>query len=219
MKYNGFFMIFVVCASVTLGIFAFHKKKEMYVNSTENPTENVIAGHSVMNPDYQLIEGEQDIGGDFVLTNHEGNEVNTETYRNEGKHLLIFFGFSHCPQMCPQALGTLSMVLRDIEGIQSLKKQIKVFFVTLDPSRDDVKRLSEFHKEFHPDIEMLTGDEGYLKSLRDKYKVFAQRLSEDEDYDINHSGVIYVMSPSGKIVAFMSATDTKVSMITKIKRL
>ena len=195
--------IFIVVASV------------IYINKSEKSLKNAT-GISSGSENYKIIG--KDIGSDFVLVNHNGYKVSSAQDRKNGKYVIVFFGFSHCPKMCPEALEKFSEILNEMKD--SEREKIKFYFITLDPERDDINRLNEFSKEFSSHINMLTGNADILLNLKESFKVYANKDSnEKENYDINHSGFVYFMNLEGKISSLLNYKDDKDKLLKKIRKL
>lgn len=104
----------------------------------------------------------------FTLTAHTGVEVSLADYR--GDPVLLFFGFTHCPDVCPMTLSRLSRILGDL-GEEAV--DVRVLLVTVDPERDTPAVLAEYVKQFGPRVTGLTGDSGALRRIREEYGVYA----------------------------------------------
>ncbi|WP_333023321.1 SCO family protein [Wolbachia endosymbiont of Pentidionis agamae] len=139
-----------------------------------------------------------DIGGHFSLTNHNGNLVHTSDFTN--KYMLVFFGFSSCKRICPMHLGIISEALTKLD--QKLNEKLQVLFVTVDPKRDSVEKLRDFQQQFDSRIIMLTGDKDEIDKIALKYKVYVSNTANNEE--INHSSIIYLISPNGEYVTHFS---------------
>jgi protein SCO1/2 len=149
------------------------------------------------------------IGGDFTLTDHDGNEFSSDMMK--GKMSLVYFGFTFCPDICPTSLQKLTNVLTTLD-----KYQIDVLpiFITVDPSRDTKELLKEYLGHFHPKFLGLTGAEKDIYKVADLYKVFyakAEGADEAGDkYMIDHSSFIYLMDKNGKYLKhFYMVTKTE----------
>lgn len=140
---------------------------------------------------------ESSIGGRFIMQEPGGKIVKDEDFR--GKFMLIFFGYTFCPDICPTALGTVAEAMNQI-GTESDK--LVPIFVTLDPERDTPVRLGEFVKHFHPRMIGLTGSAEMLSRLTKGYKVTYRKVpagkDDPENYLIDHSAGLYLMDPEGK---------------------
>lgn len=135
-------------------------------------------------------------GGDFALTAHTGNRVRVSDY--QGKAVVLFFGYSHCPDICAPTLVRLAGVLKQL-GPDAAR--VQVLFVTVDPKRDTVERLAAFVPRFHPAILGLTGTEQEIGRIARDYKIAYQHnpKSTADNVLIDHSGGMLVKDPKGKL--------------------
>lgn len=132
------------------------------------------------------------IGGAFQLVDAEGKVWKDRDFR--GKPMLVYFGYSYCPDICPKALSHLTEAVEKLGG----GKIIQPLFITLDPERDTPENLKTFAQNFHQDIIMLRGSKSEIDQVIKAYRVHAARASEDkENYDIDHSSLIYLMDKDG----------------------
>ncbi len=138
------------------------------------------------------------IGGTFSLTNQHGEVVTDSQFR--GRLMLVFFGFSECPDICPVAMLTITNVLN---RMGSKAADIAPIFITLDPERDTPARLAEWVGAFHPSVTALTGSQQALTELVAAYKAYAAKQSPDAEgnYRVDHSGFIYLMGRDGRYLA------------------
>ncbi len=159
--------------------------------------------------------GAELIGGDFNLTNHHGKKVSLQTYR--GKYLLVFFGFTHCPSVCPLGLQTMSAVTK---RLGKLANEIQILFITVDPERDDEKRLKSFVEKFDANIIGLRGSPTSTQEITDRYRAYFKKINVSADdpetnYLMDHGSVIYLMSKEGKYLAHF-ASENGVNSIKEI---
>ncbi len=134
------------------------------------------------------------IGGDFALINQDGQLIRSSDLQY--KYKLIFFGFSSCKRICPMHLGIISEALAKLDS--SIHQKLQTIFITIDPERDSVEKLKEFHQQFDDRIQMLTGTKKEIDQIILKYKVYVGKAAGEEE--INHSSIIFLMSPDGKYV-------------------
>lgn len=142
--------------------------------------------------------GEADIRADFRLTDQAGTERTPEDFR--GRWLLILFGFTHCPDICPTGLATMAEVM---DGLGGDAAAVQPLFVTVDPLRDTPEVLAEFVPAFHPSILGLTGSPEAVKSATDAFRIFAERLEDaaaPDGYTMEHSAPMYLFDPQGRFV-------------------
>ena len=143
--------------------------------------------------------GEADIRSQFSLTNHEGQSVTEGDYA--GRWQLVFFGFTHCPDICPTTLAYMGTVLDEL-GPKA--ENVAPLFVTVDPTRDTVEILKEYVAAFHPRLIGLTGSEAQVAEAAEAFKVFYERFEEESapaGYLMAHAGHIYLMRPDGRFEA------------------
>ncbi len=149
------------------------------------------------------------IGGPFSLVNHHGQSVSHDDFR--GKYMLIYFGYTYCPDICPMELQIMSDALDQTP--EEILAEINPLFITVDPNRDTVEILAQYVPAFHEKIIGLTGNEEQIKVVNRAYRVYAAKeQSEDPDsYLISHTSYIYLMDRNGEYVThFRSRTDPSV---------
>jgi cytochrome oxidase Cu insertion factor (SCO1/SenC/PrrC family) len=149
----------------------------------------------VQDKDYS---GNAEIGGPFVLTDQYGKKRNSIEF--QGKFMLIYFGYSFCPDVCPTGLQNITSSLN---ALKRDREQIVPIFVTVDPKRDTSDHLKIYASNFHPNFIMLTGTESDINAVSKLYKVYAARSEEganEADYLIDHSTLIYLMDKTGKFL-------------------
>ncbi|TWW64364.1 Protein SCO2 -like protein, mitochondrial [Takifugu flavidus] len=134
--------------------------------------------------------------GDFSLVDHQGQRRTKEDFL--GGWVLLYFGFTHCPDICPDELDKLSAVVAALDRDASLPP-VQPLFITVDPERDDVPALARYVKDFHPRLIGLTGTSEEVKRAGRDYRVYASAGPKDEDgdYIVDHSILIYLISPDG----------------------
>ena len=146
------------------------------------------------------------IGGPFTLVSTNDGNVTDQTYR--GKWLLIFFGYTFCPDACPTALNNISVAL---EKLGADAGKLQPLFVTVDPQRDTREVLAEYLKSFDSRIVGLTGSQDQIDRVVKGYRVYvASQKSEtqsDDNYLVFHSAYIYLMDPQGKFVNVIQGSE------------
>jgi len=138
------------------------------------------------------------IGGPFELTDHTGKTVTDKDYR--GKYMVVFFGYTFCPDVCPTNLSTLASALDMLPPEKA--KQIVPLFISVDNERDTPELLADYVPNFHESIVGLTGTSKQIKDVARAYKSFYAKVnSEDpENYLMDHSAITYLMGPDGKYI-------------------
>jgi len=134
------------------------------------------------------------IGGNFSLINQDGQVIHSSDLKD--KYKLVFFGFSSCKRICPMNLGIISEALARLD--EKTNDKLQTFFITVDPERDNVKRLKEFQQQFDHRIQMLTGEKEKINEVVSKYRVYVNKVGGEEE--INHSSIIYLIDSHGKYV-------------------
>lgn len=136
------------------------------------------------------------VGGPFVLTDQDGNSFSDKDLL--GKYSLIYFGFSRCPDICPDELDKMSQMLNVINKDEQVVVPV---FISCDPFRDTPEVLKDYLAEFHPDIIGLTGSYDDIKAICKAYRVYFSlppNLKPEQDYLVDHSIFFYFMDPEGK---------------------
>lgn len=145
-----------------------------------------------------VTTGTADVGGPFTLTDQNGKTVTDRDFR--GRYMLIYFGYSFCPDVCPTTLGVVAEALQKAGG---KAQRIVPIFITIDPERDTPKVLADYMKAFGPQFIGLTGSPAAIKDVEKKYRVYAaKRPLERGGYGMDHSSVLYLMGPDGKMISF-----------------
>ncbi|XP_066525337.1 protein SCO2 homolog, mitochondrial [Hoplias malabaricus] len=134
--------------------------------------------------------------GDFSLLDHTGQRRTKKDFR--GKWVLMYFGFTHCPDICPDELEKMSSVVNLLDKEPDLP-QVQPLFITVDPERDDVAAMAKYVKDFHPRLIGLTGTPEEVKEAGRAYRVYASAGPKDDDgdYIVDHTIVIYLINPDG----------------------
>lgn len=134
--------------------------------------------------------------GNFSLLDHGGQRRTKKDFL--GSWVLLYFGFTHCPDICPDELDKLSAVVSDLDRDSSLPP-VQPVFITVDPERDDVPALARYVKDFHPRLIGLTGTPEEVKNAGRDYRVYASPGPKDEDgdYIVDHTILIYLVTPDG----------------------
>ncbi|KAJ5594384.1 uncharacterized protein N7459_000592 [Penicillium hispanicum] len=153
--------------------------------------------------------GKPKVGGPFALKDLDGKEFTAEDLK--GKYSFVYFGFTHCPDICPDELDKMAEI---IDKVREETKDDKLFlpvFITCDPARDSPEVLREYLKEFHPGIVGLTGTYEQVKHVCRQYRVYfstPRDVKPGEDYLVDHSIYFYLMDPDNDFVECVGRQDT-----------
>jgi protein SCO1/2 len=154
------------------------------------------------------------VGGPFKLIGTDGQEVTEAAVK--GKYSLFFFGFTFCPDACPTALNTFTLVLSKL-GADADK--IQPVFVSIDPERDKPAVLKEYLTSFDPRIMGLTGTPEEIAETAKKFRVYYARQGEGEFYLMDHSTAIIVMNPDFEYAGVLAGNMQPDEMVTRLKEL
>jgi protein SCO1/2 len=137
-------------------------------------------------------------GKELALTDHNGRHRTLTDFK--GKVVVLFFGFIHCPDVCPTTLAELAQVER---ALGPDAKKMQVLFVTVDPERDTPELLKQYVPSFHPDFLGLYGDAAATARAAKEFKIFFQKQPQaDGGYSMDHSAATYVLDPQGRLRLF-----------------
>jgi protein SCO1/2 len=139
-----------------------------------------------------------DYGKTLELTDQTGRPRRLEDWR--GKVVVLFFGFTHCPDVCPTTLADLSQVMKQL-GPDA--ERVQVLFVTVDPERDTPEVLGKYVGAFDPRFLGLYGDAAATQRAAREFKVFFEKRKSADGYSVDHSGQTYVIDPQGRLRLFV----------------
>jgi protein SCO1/2 len=159
--------------------------------------------------------GTADVGGAFKLVDQTGATRTDKDFR--GRFMLIYFGYSFCPDVCPTTLGVMAQALEKLGD-----RRVVPVFITIDPERDTPKVLADYMKAFGPDFVGLTGSDAAIKDVERKYRVYAVKKEIDPNnpkrgYGMDHSSVLYLMGPDGRMISFYDEAISPDEMAKELK--
>jgi cytochrome oxidase Cu insertion factor (SCO1/SenC/PrrC family) len=139
------------------------------------------------------------IGGPFELVDHTGKRRTDVDFR--GKLLLVYFGFTYCPDICPTDLQAIGLAL---DRLGETGAAVQPLFITLDPDRDTPQHLAEYVALFHPRLIGLSGEAASIQQAARAYRVYYAKVPREDgsDYTVDHSGFIYLMDRAGQYLGF-----------------
>jgi len=137
------------------------------------------------------------VGGPFRLVDQNGEAVTEEALK--GRPSLVFFGFTHCPDICPTTLFDVSEIYK---ALGNDGDKVKAFFVSVDPERDTPAILKEYLSSFDPRLRGLTGDPVAVAAMEKAYRVYSKKIPLDAGgYTMDHTALVYLMDKDGRFVA------------------
>jgi protein SCO1 len=149
------------------------------------------------------------LGGAFALTNQEGKAITDKDFA--GQYRLMYFGYTFCPDVCPNDVGYISRGLADYEKARPDRgARVTPIFITVDPERDDVASIKAFTAAFHPRLVGLTGAPAAIAAVQKAYGIYSKKVatSDPANYLVDHYAVIYLFGPDGTPIAFLPHGST-----------
>jgi protein SCO1/2 len=136
------------------------------------------------------------IGGPFELIDQDGRPVSDRDLK--GRPFLVFFGFTHCPDVCPTTLFEISEILRAL-GPDADK--VNALFVTVDPERDGPAQIKDYLSSFDPHLRGATGDPSAVAAMTKAYRVYVKKVPQGDGYTMDHTAIVYLMDKDGRFIA------------------
>ncbi|KAJ3186678.1 Cu-binding protein [Gaertneriomyces sp. JEL0708] len=190
-----------------VGLLAYFEYEKRQLEAKKEASKNQAAGKPL-------------VGGPFSLVNHDGQPVTDLDFR--GKYMLVYFGYTFCPDVCPEELEKMAKVvdsLREKAGLT--EKDIVPIFISCDPKRDSIDAIKQYVREFHPTFVGLIGTHAQIKRCAKAYRLYysapPRALDDDDvDYLVDHSIFFYLMDRNGRYIAHFGPTDTAEHVTAKI---
>lgn len=154
--------------------------------------------------------------GDFCLLDHTGHRRTKKDFL--GQWVLMYFGFTHCPDICPDELAKMSSVVQLLD--ETNLPSVQPLFITVDPERDDVAAMAKYMTDFHPRLIGLTGTPEEVKEAGRDYRVYASAGPKDEDgdYIVDHTILIYLINPDGLFLDYYNRTKSAMQISKSIRQ-
>jgi protein SCO1/2 len=154
------------------------------------------------------------IGGPFTLTDQSGRTVTDGDFR--GKLMLVYFGYSFCPDVCPTTLNEVGHAYADLPPAQ--QAQVTPIFITVDPDRDTVDKVAQYVPSFSPALVGLTGTPPQIALVMKGYHVYARKTGEGPDYGVDHSSVLYLMGKDGRFLRHFNGDASEQEIVAGLKQ-
>jgi len=154
------------------------------------------------------------VGGPFRLVNQDGQTVTDQDFK--GRPFLVFFGFTHCPDICPTTLFEVSEIMRNLgpDG-----DRMRAIFITVDPERDTPAALKEYLSSFDSRLSGLTGDSDAIAAVARSYRAFYRKVPlEQGGYTMDHTAIVYLMDKQGRFVAPFSLRRTTEASVAELRK-
>jgi protein SCO1/2 len=154
------------------------------------------------------------IGGPFRLTDQDGRIVTEEDFK--GRPSLVFFGFTHCPDVCPTTLFDISQIMR---ALGPDADRTRAVFITVDPERDTQPVLKDYLSSFDPHVSGLTGDLPSITAVAKEYRAYFKKVALDGgDYTMDHTAITYLMDKEGRFVSPFNLRRTTEEAAADLRR-
>ena len=160
------------------------------------------------------------IGGPFSLVNQDGERVTEANFA--GRPMLVYFGYTYCPDFCPNALTAMTQALdRLAENDPGLADKIAPVFITIDPDRDDVTAMAAYAPHFHENLVALTGTSEEVDVAAKAYRVYYAKAEDDasSEYLMDHTTFLYLMGPDGKYLTHFGHSATPDDIAAELAKL
>lgn len=165
-------------------------------------------GFFVFKPPQTQVATATLVGGPFRLVDQNGAEITDASMR--GKPFLVFFGFTHCPDICPTKLFEMSQALKAVEKDVP---DIEALFISVDPERDTPEMMKRYLSSFNPRIKGLTGDQASVDAAVKAYRAYAKKVPTESGYTMDHTSLVYLMGREGQFLTSLDMTkkDTEIA--------
>jgi protein SCO1/2 len=154
------------------------------------------------------------IGGPFSLTDQNGRTVTDQDFK--GRPFLVFFGFTHCPDICPTTMFEISEIMRKLgrDG-----DRVGAVFISVDPERDTPKALKDYVSSFDPRIIALTGDDAAIAAVTKSYRAVYRKVPLKEGgYTMDHTAIVYLMGKDGRFITPFNMRRTTDAAVTELRK-
>lgn len=162
--------------------------------------------------DRASVQGVPAIGGPFTLVDQTGRTVTDADYR--GKPMAVFFGFTHCPEVCPTTLVQMANLTGKIGAAAD---RLQILLITVDPERDTPEQLALYLQSFDPRVIGLTGSREQVDAALSAYKAYAKKIPTESGYTMDHSASVYLMKADGSFRTMIDYHEEEASALEKVR--
>lgn len=159
-----------------------------------------------------------DIGGPFTLINQDGATVTEADFA--GRPMLVFFGFTYCPDVCPMSLDLLGAALDKLaETAPEKAARLQPVFISVDPARDTPAQMKDYLSYFHPSLTGLTGSQAQIDAVKRVFRVYAARAKDTDangHYNVDHSSLFYLMDGDNRYAAHFTHNMTAAQLAARL---
>jgi|TARA_B100001750_G_C15427727_1_gene556459 protein SCO1/2 len=164
----------------------------------ENNSKRIVQNSDSRSSHSVESDATPEIGGNFNLINQFNKQVSMSDF--SGDYLLIYFGYTFCPDVCPLSVNEMLLTKKRLEKVN---KKITPIFITIDPERDDLKNIKAFAEKFDNEIICLTGNKKEISETTKKFRIYVKRseeIDDNEQYLIDHASIFYIFNKKGKFL-------------------
>jgi len=198
------YIVLVVMVSVGILVWRQYLPSEQPSGTSTSPSTSTSTA----------IVGKPKIGGAFTLVDQDGKTVTDADFR--GQYLLVYFGYTFCPDVCPTSLSVIADAM-DLIGDKA--DRVTPIFITVDPKRDTPEQMKMYVEYFHPKLVGLTGSEDQVAAAAKAYKVYYAKVGDGDEYLMDHSSITYLMGPDGDFIAHFSHGVDAEEMADRLKEI
>lgn len=165
----------------------------------------------------EISVGKALVGGPFSLIDHTGKRVTEKDFL--GRYMLVLFGFTYCPDVCPSGLQVMAAAL---DKLGAKAQKVTPIFISLDPERDTPEQLAQYVTSFHPRLVGLTGALDEVDRVAKAYRVYYKKVRDEKStatYTIDHTALIYLMGPDGSYAAHFSHSTNVDALADRLAKL
>ncbi|WP_306228697.1 SCO family protein [Mangrovibrevibacter kandeliae] len=167
-----------------------------------------------LNTSGPIVASEAPYGTPFQLVDQDGKPISDKDLR--GRPAAIFFGFTHCPEVCPTTLAEMANFQNEL---QKEGRRLPVYFVTVDPERDSPAVMKDYTSALSPDITGITGDPPTIAEMLKGWGIYARKVPQGDDYTMDHTASVFLLDAEGRLKGTIAYGEDQASALDKLERL